>query len=95
MFLHDSLHTYDYESKELAAVEPNLTADAIILSDNAHDSRGAVGLGGANRPPLPVLQGAARQPLVARRRHRGRVGKVMYHRGGTAALVDMPVLRRS
>jgi predicted O-methyltransferase YrrM len=38
MFLHDSLHTYDYESSELAAVEPNLTGDAIVLSDNAHDS---------------------------------------------------------
>jgi hypothetical protein len=38
MFLHDSLHTYDYETAELAAVEPNLRADAIILSDNAHDS---------------------------------------------------------
>ena len=38
MFLHDSLHTYDYETKELAAVEPNLRADATILSDNAHDS---------------------------------------------------------
>lgn len=38
MFLHDSLHTYDYETQELAAVEPNLSADAIILSDNAHDS---------------------------------------------------------
>jgi Methyltransferase domain len=37
-FLHDSLHTYDYESTELAAVEPNLHAGAIILSDNAHDS---------------------------------------------------------
>jgi len=38
LFLHDSLHTYDYEIKELTAVEPNLSADAIILSDNAHDS---------------------------------------------------------
>lgn len=38
MFLHDSLHTYDYETRELAAVEPNLRPDAIILSDNAHDS---------------------------------------------------------
>lgn len=38
MFLHDSLHTYEYESKELAAVEPNLSANAIVLSDNAHDS---------------------------------------------------------
>ena len=38
MFLHDSLHTYDYETRELAAVEPNLRADAIVLSDNAHES---------------------------------------------------------
>jgi len=38
MFLHDSLHTYDYETQELAAVEPNLRSDAIVLSDNAHDS---------------------------------------------------------
>jgi Methyltransferase domain len=38
MFLHDSLHTYDYESGELKAVEPNLRADAVILSDNAHES---------------------------------------------------------
>jgi Methyltransferase domain len=38
MFLHDSLHTYDYEAKELAAVEPNLRVGATILSDNAHDS---------------------------------------------------------
>lgn len=38
MFLHDSLHTYDYETKELAAIEPHLRSDAIILSDNAHQS---------------------------------------------------------
>jgi hypothetical protein len=38
IFLHDSLHTYDYETREFTAVEPNLRADAIILSDNAHDS---------------------------------------------------------
>jgi hypothetical protein len=38
VFLHDSLHTYDYETRELTAVEPNLRADAIILSDNAHES---------------------------------------------------------
>jgi glycosyltransferase involved in cell wall biosynthesis/predicted O-methyltransferase YrrM len=38
MFLHDSLHTYEYENAELTAVEPNLKADAIVLSDNAHDS---------------------------------------------------------
>lgn len=35
MFLHDSVHTYDYESRELTAVEPNLRPDAIILSDNS------------------------------------------------------------
>ncbi len=39
MFLHDSLHTYEYEMRELAAVAPNLRAGAIVLSDNAHDSR--------------------------------------------------------
>src|SRR5260370_40918594 len=38
VFLHDSLHTYDYETRELTAVEPNLHADAVILSDNAHES---------------------------------------------------------
>jgi hypothetical protein len=38
MFLHDSLHTYDYETSELAAVGPNLRPGAIAMSDNAHDS---------------------------------------------------------
>ena len=38
MFLHDSLHTYDYETSELEAVGPNLSDNAIVLSDNAHDS---------------------------------------------------------
>jgi cephalosporin hydroxylase len=38
IFLHDSLHTYEYESSELKAVEPNLAPGAIVLSDNAHDS---------------------------------------------------------
>lgn len=38
LFLHDSLHTYDYERRELAAVEPNLRPGALVLSDNAHDS---------------------------------------------------------
>lgn len=38
MFLHDSLHTYDYETRELEAVEPYLRSGAIVLSDNAHDS---------------------------------------------------------
>ena len=38
IFLHDSLHTYAYESRELAAVERSLSEDAVVLSDNAHDS---------------------------------------------------------
>jgi hypothetical protein len=38
MFLHDSLHTHEYEARELAAVEPNLRPDAVVLSDNAHAS---------------------------------------------------------
>jgi hypothetical protein len=38
MFIHDSLHTYDYETEELAAVEPNLLPDALVLSDNARES---------------------------------------------------------
>lgn len=38
VFLHDSLHTYEYETRELTTVEPNLGANAIILSDNAHES---------------------------------------------------------
>jgi hypothetical protein len=38
VFLHDSLHTYEYETRELTTVEPNLRANAIILSDNAHES---------------------------------------------------------
>lgn len=38
IFLHDSWHTYDYETRELAAVEANLRPRAIVLSDNAHDS---------------------------------------------------------
>ena len=38
MFLHDSLHTYDHETRELATVEANLRPNAIVLSDNAHES---------------------------------------------------------
>jgi hypothetical protein len=38
MFLHDSLHTHGYETRELSAVEPNLRVGAIILSDNSHES---------------------------------------------------------
>lgn len=39
VFIHDSLHSYDYEAAELAAVEPLLSSDAVILSDNAHNTR--------------------------------------------------------
>lgn len=35
LFLHDSLHTAEYEAAELAAVQPHLTASAIVLSDNS------------------------------------------------------------
>jgi hypothetical protein len=38
IFLHDSLHTYEYETSELAAAEPNLRPGSIVMSDNAHDS---------------------------------------------------------
>jgi len=38
MFLHDSLHTYEHESAEIVAIEPNLATGAIVLSDNAHES---------------------------------------------------------
>jgi hypothetical protein len=36
IFLHDSLHTFEHEAAELAAVGPRLTPDALVLSDNAH-----------------------------------------------------------
>jgi predicted O-methyltransferase YrrM len=35
-FIHDSNHSPEFESQELALVEPKLTADALVLSDNAH-----------------------------------------------------------
>jgi len=38
IFIHDSLHTYDYETQELASVGPNLRMGALVLSDNAHAS---------------------------------------------------------
>ena len=38
LFLHDSLHTFEYETAEFTAVEPRLSARAVVLSDNAHDS---------------------------------------------------------
>ena len=36
IFLHDSLHTFEHEAAELAAVGPRLTPNALVLSDNAH-----------------------------------------------------------
>jgi predicted O-methyltransferase YrrM len=38
IFLHDSLHTFEYETAEFAAVEPRLTERGVLLSDNAHES---------------------------------------------------------
>lgn len=38
MFLHESPHTQNYETKELTTVERNLRLDASILSDNAHET---------------------------------------------------------
>ncbi|RBY75310.1 class I SAM-dependent methyltransferase [Geodermatophilus sp. TF02-6] len=36
VFLHDSLHTWEYETAELAAVDPRLSRRAVVLSDNSH-----------------------------------------------------------
>ena len=36
IFLHDSLHTFEHEAAELAAVGPRRTPNALVLSDNAH-----------------------------------------------------------
>jgi hypothetical protein len=36
IFLHDSLHTFEHEAAELAAIGPRLTPTALVLSDNAH-----------------------------------------------------------
>jgi predicted O-methyltransferase YrrM len=36
LFLHDSWHQRDFERREYEAVESKLSADAILLSDNAH-----------------------------------------------------------
>jgi predicted O-methyltransferase YrrM len=37
LFIHDSLHAYDYQSSEYAAVEPGLSPTAVIIADDAHD----------------------------------------------------------
>src|SRR5664280_701926 len=36
LFIHDSLHTDDHETREFKAVAPVLTTRALVLSDNAH-----------------------------------------------------------
>ena len=38
LFLHDSWHTFEHESGELAAVASRLSDGAMVLSDNAHES---------------------------------------------------------
>ncbi|MGY1723811.1 class I SAM-dependent methyltransferase [Blastococcus sp. SYSU DS0533] len=38
VFLHDSWHTFEYETAELDAVAPRLRDTSVVLSDNAHDS---------------------------------------------------------
>ena len=38
IFIHDSLHTYEHEYRELQAVEGNLATDGVLLSDNAHST---------------------------------------------------------
>jgi predicted O-methyltransferase YrrM len=38
VFLHDSLHTFEYETAELDAVGKRLTPKAVVLSDNAHET---------------------------------------------------------
>jgi len=36
VFLHDSLHTFDHETREYRAVAPRLADGGLVLSDNAH-----------------------------------------------------------
>lgn len=36
MFIHDSVHTPEFEFNEYLAVQPKLSRNAIVLSDNAH-----------------------------------------------------------
>jgi predicted O-methyltransferase YrrM len=35
MFIHDSVHTVEHESEEYRLIEPNLTEESIVLSDNS------------------------------------------------------------
>lgn len=38
LFVHDSLHTYEYEAAELRAIGMKLSPGAFVLSDNSRDS---------------------------------------------------------
>lgn len=38
LFIHDSLHTREYETKEYEAVERLMATAGIVLSDNAHST---------------------------------------------------------
>ena len=77
VFLHDSLHTYDYETSELAAVQAEPAAGCDHPLGQRPRFGGAVRLGRADRPSLPVLPGETGQSLVAGRWHRRRLGQVV------------------
>ena len=36
LFIHDSVHTPEFEFKEFQAIQPKLSQNAIVLSDNSH-----------------------------------------------------------
>jgi hypothetical protein len=38
LFIHDSVHTREYEMSEFTTVQPRLSARAIVMSDNAHQT---------------------------------------------------------
>ncbi len=38
LFIHDSLHSQDYERRELSVLEGQLAPSAVVLSDNAHNT---------------------------------------------------------
>ncbi|HEY6792444.1 MAG TPA: class I SAM-dependent methyltransferase [Trebonia sp.] len=50
MFIHASLHTYDYETAEFTAVEPKLRPNAIALSYNSHETSALSNWAGTKRP---------------------------------------------
>jgi hypothetical protein len=56
LFLHDSLHTYEHETGELAAVAPRLSHGALVLSDNAHLSDALLVWAGQNGRQFSFFQ---------------------------------------